>query len=228
MSYMSKMKVLRTSYVENQGTGRCMLVQNMECKEEIASRAGVSVWFQVFHTNVKKLSSRRRHQPIDHDLRCPMFVTSFDDPRKWTSWLGRNGDLLEACQISIVEPGCKHVSNMYMGKDQPRLHCFVAWLSYMLKLPKPHWVLGEVAELEQQVVADGFNQDGGAFVHLPGVLSPTDFQALAEGSKTLQEVTIRKIEEEVPVCMDPKTIARLVIENWQKEVLAADDSSIVH
>jgi hypothetical protein len=143
-----------------------------------------SLVFQIFHTDVKKLSSRGHLLPVDRDLRRPIFLTAAPSQEIHINWFSKNAHLFRAFRMDTLERiASRWVCFRQSGaRSQSELHFFNAWLPNAMGAPesKPRWCNASVKMLDKQ----------NAHVVCGVLLTPEQFSSVARGEKSLDEIGV--------------------------------------
>ncbi len=106
----------------------------------------VRVAFQIFHTDVPKLSQWKCHA-VDHDLRRPIYATEFPGAAKYMEWTAQNMPHLLAMFTSHVDRKGKQYLYGHHARDVHQLMCFSAWLGQVVPSYKvPPWCTAKAIE----------------------------------------------------------------------------------
>ena len=74
------LKEVHATYRESDGQKDATVIRICELADPMPTN--VAMFLQVFHTNLRNLSSRQHLMPVDHDDRRPILFASFDDVTK--------------------------------------------------------------------------------------------------------------------------------------------------
>jgi len=211
--------------------GPCLIIHRLV--QEIAIPANVyNLEFQIFHTDFKRLSSRKHLVPVDGDTRRPIFRTSSLDGDVWLKYLTKNAHLFLAfTNLSSEIIDGKQVTMIQQGaRDQAMLYKYVAWSAHVWKhrygveIEPPHWCAATVNVIDNDSPADN------AAVSAPDrELSVGDFNAVLRNEKTLLDCGIditRAVGMELPPeIATPAANDRFARQKYEKEVL--EDAELI-
>lgn len=154
------------------------------CKLADRMPTTVAMFLQVFHTNIKNLSSSQHLSPVDHDDRRPILFASFDDVTKSMQWLEKNHRWILAGEITNIIQGDSSavLEQTCFAQDQETLQLFGAWLAHVTGRKRPKWCNALVVE----------HGEGVASVESPGTLTVEDFNDVLADKKRIEDCIYRK------------------------------------
>lgn len=167
----------------NDKDGSCGVIERFvgtrdaELYEAIGDATVNNLFFQVFHTDVNKLSSRSHLRAIDNDNRRPIYLAALVGKSETAMrYLMKNRDVFQASMNIHVDcrDGEEIIYRQTFGRTQQKLHAFVAWLSHMTGMAKPSWCTGWVSD---------FKQTGGVHGAMVGThqMEIAEFEAVLRG-----------------------------------------------
>lgn len=163
--------MVRKVYI--QGPAGCLIHEQFE-KTDVPVIGG-TIFFQIFHMDRAKLSSRTNLVLVDHDQRRPIYRSRFDDGEKMFNWIRKNSYLFIAARITYSDD--KAVNQIWISESQMKLHMFESWLCHVLKIPVARWCTAKIKVVDKNY----------AYVEVYGEWSESDFNSILTNKKKIED-----------------------------------------